>query len=335
MSDETIPIISFFSGAGGLDYGFRREGFQVILACDNFPAAVRSYNFNAKRRIAREADLATFTGEDINRLIEEQSSGLPPDGVVGGPPCQGFSRGNAQANRRDPRNLLPFRYAEILSALTERYKLKFFVFENVMGLLQPRHANRFRAICRAFCRAGFNVFHHHLDAQDFGVPQVRRRLFIVGLNKTLFPHVEFLFPAGHVKKRTVRDAIHGLPEPVFYERGLTAQDIAYHPNHWTMQPKSPKLATAESTDGRSFRRLDWDDVSPTIAYGNREIHVHPDGGRRLTVHEAMLLQGFPPTYRLTGNFSQQITQVSNAVPPPVARVLARAIRRALQKEGRS
>lgn len=329
MHDTTIPIVSFFSGAGGLDCGFRRESFQVILACDNFPAAVRSYNLNAKRRVARETDLSTLTADDVCRLIEEQSPDLAPEGVVGGPPCQGFSRGNAQANPRDPRNLLPFRYAEILADVNKKYRLKFFVFENVMGLLYQRHANRFRSICQAFRRAGFNLFHQDLDAQDFGVPQLRRRLFIVGLNKELFPDKTFIFPAGRVKKRTVRDAINGLPEPAFFTRGLKSSEIGYHPNHWTMQPRSPKFSSEETTDGRSFRRLKWDEVSPTVAYGNREIHVHPAGGRRLTVHEAMLLQGFPATYRLTGNFSEQITQVSNAVPPPVAQVLARAVRRAL------
>ena len=127
----------------------------------------------------------------------------------------------------------------------------------------------------------------------------------------------------------MRDAIAGLPEPVFFARGMTAKDIPFHPNHWTMMPRSPKLTTQVPTDGRSFRRLLWDEESPTVAYGNREIHVHPDGGRRLSVHEAMLLQGFPPQYRLWGNFSQQITQVSNAVPPPVAKALARGIQKTI------
>lgn len=335
MPDQAIPILSFFSGAGGLDYGFSRERFKVLLACDNFPAAVASYNFNAKRKIARRIDLSAIAATDLCKTIDEVSPDCPPQGIVGGPPCQGFSRANVQKDHKDPRNLLPFRYAEILGALNKRYALKFFVFENVMGLLTAKHAARFQSIRAAFRKAGFNIFHHDLDAQDFGVPQLRRRLFLVGLNKKLFADCDFIFPSGHVQKRTVRDAIEGLPAPAFFERGLKSTDIAYHPNHWTMMPKSEKFTTSAATDGRSFRRLEWDEVSPTVAYGNREIHVHPEGGRRLSVHEAMLLQGFPATYRLTGNFSQQITQVSNAVPPPVAQVLARAVRRALQSEGRS
>lgn len=325
MPSDALPILSLFCGAGGLDWGFRRAGFNVILACDNFPAAVSSYNRNSKKKVARDLDLSIATPEQLITLLKETSPGVKPAGVIGGPPCQGFSRGNASADPGDSRNLLPHRYAELLAALNEKYRLKFFVFENVMGLLNPRHIAKFHAIRRAFEQAGFNVFHSDLDAQDFGVPQLRRRLFIVGLHKKLFPDVRFDFPAGTAKKTTVRDTIEGLPKPVFFERGLSPQDIAYHPNHWTMMPKSPKLASGASTDGRSFRRLEWDEVSPTVAYGNREIHVHPDGGRRLSVHEAMLLQGFPARYRLAGNFSQQITQVSNAVPPPVAQALARRV----------
>ena len=332
MLNQQIPILSFFSGAGGLDLGFSKERFRVLLACDTFAAAIASYNLNAKRKIARQIDLSDVEPNDLCDVIDEISPNHPPEGIVGGPPCQGFSRGNVQANPKDPRNLLPYRYAEILGALNKRYALKFFVFENVMGLMTPKHANRFKSIRKAFRSAGFNLFYHDLDAQDFGVPQIRRRLFLIGLNKDAYPSIQFVFPSGHVRKVTVRDTIEGLPEPVYFKRGLTSTDISYHPNHWTMMPKSNKFFIQSSTDGRSFRRLVWDEVSPTVAYGNREIHIHPNGGRRLSVHEAMLLQGFPPTYRLTGNLSQQITQVSNAVPPPVAQVLARAVRRVLQKE---
>ncbi|MFT3880317.1 MAG: DNA cytosine methyltransferase [Gemmatales bacterium] len=329
MAQASIPILSFFCGAGGLDHGFSREQFRVVLACDNFEPAIHTYNYNAKRDTARLTDLNTIKAASLIRMIEGQSSDNTPQGVVGGPPCQGFSRGNAKADPNDPRNLLPFRYAEILSALNEKYKLKFFVFENVLGLTNATHSARFYAIWRAFEKAGFTIFDGQMDAQNFGVAQMRRRLFLVGLNSELFPDAAFIFPSDNGKRATIRDVIEGLPQPMFFKHGLKPSDIAYHPNHWTMQPRSKKLMRVASTDGRSFRKLQWDSVSPTVAYGNREIHVHPDGGRRLSVLEAMLLQGFPKRYRLSGNFSQQITQISNAVPPPVARALAKRIRRAI------
>jgi DNA (cytosine-5)-methyltransferase 1 len=105
-----------------------------------------------------------------------------------------------------------------------------------------------------------------------------------------------------------------------------------HPNHWTMQPKSTRFQNPEAHagNGRSFKRLKWDEASPTIAFGHREIHVHPNGRRRLSIFEALLLQGFPPSFVLEGNLSEQVEQVSNAVPPAMARSLANALKLALQ-----
>lgn len=325
MPSPKPSVVGLFCGAGGLDLGFRQAGFHVALACDSDKAAVASYNLNTRPKVGRLADLSTLKSEQLIDLIDEVSPNSSLAGVIGGPPCQGFSRGNAYGDPKDPRNKLPFRYASLLAALNNKFNLEFFVFENVMGLLNPRHEKRFKAIQRRFRDAGFRIFTQELNALSFGVPQRRRRLFIVGLNASLFPDVEFQFPRGRGAARSVRDAISGLPRATLFRRGMTSKDVKCHPNHWTMQPRSKRLAQKNSNDSRSFRRLEWDQESPTVAYGNREIHVHPEGGRRLTVLEAMLLQGFPHTYHLAGNFSEQVTQVSNAVPPPVARALARRI----------
>jgi DNA (cytosine-5)-methyltransferase 1 len=325
MPSPKPSIISLFCGAGGLDLGFRQAGFHVALACDSDESAVASSNLNTRPKVGRLADLSTLKSGKLVELIAEASPNSLPAGVIGGPPCQGFSRGNAYGDPSDPRNKLPFRYASLLAGLNRKFNLKFFVFENVLGLLNPRHEKRFKAIQRRFRDAGFRIFQQELNALHFGVAQRRRRLFIVGLNESLFPEAEFEFPSGRGAPRSVRDVISGLPRATLFRRGMTSNDVKCHPNHWTMQPKSKKLARKTSAESRSFRRLDWDQESPTVAYGNREIHVHPEGGRRLTVLEAMLLQGFPRTYTLAGNFSEQVTQVSNAVPPPVAKALARRI----------
>lgn len=332
MPQTDLPIISLFCGAGGLDLGFRQERYRVLLACDNHPAAVASYNVNTRPKVARLTDLSETTGDRLLDLVGKVAPGQLPIGIVGGPPCQGFSRGNVHTSPDDPRNALPFKYAEILASMNRKCRLSFFVFENVMGLLSERHKVRFQQISDAFRSAGFNIFTQALCANSFGVPQRRRRLFVVGLNSETMPNLVFTFPEGDRQRKTVRDAIADLPAPAYFTRGLDGKTIPYHPNHWTMQPKSRKFTSGDSTDGRSFRRLSWDEESPTVAYGNREIHLHPNGNRRLSVHEAMLLQGFPPKYRLQGNFSQQVTQVSNAVPPPVARFIARAIRRLLSQD---
>jgi len=325
---KSYEILSLFCGAGGLDTGFSRAGFRTIIAIDNCPDAIRTYNENSGGRVAHQADLSQLSPQTFIDLIP---AGSRPVGLIGGPPCQGFSRGNVCADPADPRNRLPFRYADLLAAANRRYGLHFFVFENVAGIAAPRHASRLAGIVSRFRRAGFRVYLGYLNAADFSVPQNRRRLFIVGLNSDLYGGVEFQFPAGTSTHRTVRDAIAGLPEPEFYRRGLTPETIPFHPNHWTMVPKSSKFAWGRVSDGRSFKRLEWDKVSPTVAYGNREVHVHPNGGRRLSVLEAMLLQGFPREYMLTGSLSSQITQVSNAVPPPVAEAIAVSLKSVLHR----
>jgi DNA (cytosine-5)-methyltransferase 1 len=154
----------------------------------------------------------------------------------------------------------------------------------------------------------------------------------VGLNRKRF-NAPFEFPAqlSDARVRTVRDAIWGLPEPVYFSRKGEQARSEIHPNHWTMLPVSQKFSRKTAvTNGRSFQSLSWDKPSRTVAYGNREIHIHPSGSRRLSIFEAMLLQGFPRDFEMTGNLSEQVTQVSNAVPPPVAKAVAAKLMSAIR-----
>lgn len=325
-----IPIVSLFCGAGGLDLGFEQMGFQPILALDNNLAAIESYNDNNGRGVvAKYCNIARMKVDRLVALIE-RSSPNRPRGIIGGPPCQGFSSGNVVARSADPRNRLPFAYARLIDQLNRLSPVDFFVFENVTGLLRPKHAQRWGEIKKRFEIAGFRLFEEEIDALHFGLAQARRRIFLVGINRALFPSVEFNFPTGRQDTiRTVFDVIHGLPEPTYFARGLAPGEIKHHPNHWTMNPRSSRFSVVQSSKGRSFRQLSWDRPSPTVAYGNREIHVHPSGHRRLSILEAMLLQGFPLSYVLRGTLSEQVTQVSNAVPPPVAEALAFSLKDAL------
>lgn len=316
-----------------MDLGFRRHGFEIVLAIDNDEAAVQTYNANQGPGIAQKRDLSRLSGHDVIDLIQQRSPGIRPRGVIGGPPCQSFSRSNVHGRPRDHRHQLPLHYAEILKVLNQKYHLDFFVFENVVGLKSKKHRGRFSKILQALEDAGFNVFEKELNASEFGVPQSRHRVFVVGINKDLYPQLKFKFPTGDRETvKTVRDAIAGLPRPVYFSRGLSRSDIPFHHNHWTMNPRSPKFKSGgkkTQKNGRSFRRLKWSEPSWTVAYGHREIHVHPNGGRRLSIFEAMRLQGFPDTYELLGNFTQQVTQVSDAVPPPLVAAIARSIKETL------
>lgn len=328
---EKPSILSLFAGAGGLDLGFRQAGFRTLLAIDSDQAAIKTYNLNAKSKTAVSFNLMKNPAEaPLGELLSPDAS--QSIGVVGGPPCQGFSRGNAFANQSDPRNRLPFRFAGVVEQLTEKRSLDFFVFENVPGIKSSRHSHRFKLLIARFQKAGFRVFEKEIECSTFGLPQIRRRLFLVGINHRFGELADFSFPEGNGRACTVRQAIGHLPAPVFREFGLKRKDIPYHPNHWTMPPVSKRFRLQSFNEGRSFRKLEWDQPSRTVAYGNREIHIHPSGKRRLTVLEAMLLQGFPETYVLLGNFCEQVNQVCNAVPPPVALAIAKAVRRHLYED---
>lgn len=320
-------IISFFCGAGGLDLGFRDAGFDSILAIDSSEAAVATINANSPSPIGAVFDVKDFSPDIVEQRLRD-IGGQAPIGIIGGPPCQGFSNGNVTSKRRDPRNELPTAFAKIVCRLAATYPIEFFVFENVTGLLRRQHRRRYNGILSTFRRAGFDVSTARLEASSFGVPQVRERLFIVGMRRAYAQG--FAFPTGGISEpRTVADVIRDLPNPVLFKRSLQAAEIPFHPNHWTMVPKSKRFKVGNFNRWRSFRKLEWGAPSPTVAYGNREIHIHPSGKRRLSVLEAMLLQGFPESYVLHGNFSEQVTQVSNAVPPPVALAVASAVRAAL------
>jgi DNA (cytosine-5)-methyltransferase 1 len=321
-------LISLFCGPGGLDQGFQEAGFITKLAYDSDPAAVATHRHNHPEADALVADLSII---DEEMIIEEWNKRSPhelPVGVIGGPPCQSFSIANAYQTDNDPRNFLTEHYARLIKNLNRVFQIDFFVFENVPGLLTLKHKDKFERFKMLFQDAGFNIFEGLLEAQYFGVPQKRKRIFIVGINKLTISKFQFCFPKGDTfRKNTVAEAIGALTEPTFFSR-LQAGGEG-HPNHWCMVPRSRKFTEGimgpGRYTGRSFRVLKWDEPSYTVAYGHNEVHVHPEGRRRLSVYEAMLLQGFPRDYVLKGSFTDQIRLVSEAVPPPVARSLARSL----------
>jgi DNA (cytosine-5)-methyltransferase 1 len=329
-----LPVISLFSGSGGLDLGFSNAGFTPILAIDANAAACRTYERNHSLARVLRRDLSDLPRKYVLDRLSELSSEIKPIGVVGGPPCQAFSQGNGHKRDDDPRALLSKNYAAILRELNAAFDLDFFVFENVLGLKHKRHDEQFKLFKRLFAAAGFRIFEAELNAHDFGVAQVRKRLFIVGLNRSKFPSVEFKFPSQNGKRRkNVRDLIEKLPQPVFFSRDASLAKIPFHPNHWCMVPRSDRFFDGSLKEGdlkgRPFRVLKWDAPSWTVAYGHREVHVHPTAKRRLSVYEAMLLQGFPSEYELCGTLSDQIRLVSDAVPPPLAEAIAKSIVKSL------
>lgn len=318
-------LISLFSGAGGLDLGFQQAGFEVAFASDNEPAAIESHRKNFPHTVAMAADIKDLTGSAISAALGTKLPAGSRIGIIGGPPCQGFSRANTRSIASDPRNLLPQVYLRVVEELQEIYDVEFVLFENVLGIKDKKHEESFQGILSRFEGLGLTSNVTTYKAELYGVPQRRRRVIISAFQS---PSAALSFRAieSHTSDTalTVRDAIGGFPEPTYFRPG-PSEPNEFHANHWTMVPRSRKFTDGTITSAtRSFRLLQWDRPSPTVAYGNREIHVHPSGHRRLSVFEAMQLQGFPADFVLTGTLSAQVQQVSNAVPPPLARALAAA-----------
>ncbi|WP_404713624.1 DNA cytosine methyltransferase [Sphingomonas sp. MMS24-J13] len=333
-------LLSLFCGAGGLDLGFEKAGFSVGLGFDRNSDSVLSYNENRTAgKVAHVGDVAALTLKQLDTVFKGRFS---PSGVIGGPPCQSFSQANVRQFDDDPRHNMPIAFASLLGKLNRRDPVDFFVMENVVGLTLKRHQKTLAKTLTMFRRAGFVVEQAILDAKDYRTPQTRQRLFLVGFNKKKFPDLRWTPPAkADGPTPTVRDTISWLPKPAFFERGLDCEAIDPHPNHWCMTPKSPKFGRAGALEegdftSRSFKTLAWDKPSIAVAYGHREVHIHPTGTRRLSVYEAMLLQGFPREFRLHGNLSSQIRQVSEAVPFPLALAVARSVSEhlAFAKSGR-
>jgi DNA (cytosine-5)-methyltransferase 1 len=324
-------IISLFSGAGGLDLGFQEAGYEVFFAIDIDKEAVETHKKAFPETCCEQADLVKL---GAGGLLEKVGKLMQPGeriGVIGGPPCQGFSRSNSNSRADDPRNKLPALYLEIVRALKATYKVEFIVFENVLGIKDKKHMHTFDGIMQTLQELGLHQSVDEYDAFEFGVPQHRHRVIIAGFASAAALHA--FRPLRQIEgKATVAEAIANFPEPSYCSRGGTRKN-SFHPNHWTMQPRSLRFTHPEQfkQDGRSFRRLAWDKPSPTVAYGHREVAVHPDGKRRLSIYEAMQLQGFPKDFVLYGSFSAQVQQISNAVPPPLAYSLAVAVSASLKQ----
>lgn len=295
-----MRIVSLFSGAGGLDLGFIQAGHNIVWANDLYDDAVETYRYNIGQHIVKE---------DITKI---NSTDIPDcDMVIGGFPCQGFSIANLKRHTGDSRNTL---YRELLRVITDK-KPKYFLAENVKGILSLDKGAVFSMILRDFFEAGYNVTYKVLNSADYGVPQKRERVIIVGIRKD-FPYL-FEFP-----KRThseteeentqrwvsVADALSVFPDPD------TPNNI---PNHTYSKYK------LNFNGYIGHRPLNPDKPAPTVtARGDNKggvvILPHPNGLRRMTCRELATIQSFPVDFVFRGNNSSIYRQIGNAVPVRMA-----------------
>ena len=344
-------VATFYCGAGGLDLGFERAGFDVVFANDIDPVAVQTHRELSHSRIAiagdvRKVDLKPATGADV---------------VIGGPPCQGFS-GAGKMNPHDARS----RHVWTFLSLVSRIKPKAFVMENVKNLYDnDRWAELREDLLGAARTLGYSTRLSLLNAADFGVPQDRNRMFFIGIRgNASVPEIEF---DPKVTMISVRQALGQLPRygSLGNDTFCTAKITA------AAKPVLRRSPYAGMLFNGAGRPLDLERPSTTLPAsmgGNRtpiiEQNLLDDGGaeswirgyhshlwsggeplafgpidaplRRLTVEEAGALQGFPSGVRLAGQTSAQFRQIGNSVPPPLAEAVARHLLGFIDKaDGRS
>lgn len=330
-------VAAFFAGAGGLDLGFDQAGFDVVYATDFDPHCVETLRVNAGRGLKSKPDVVLA---DIRKLSK---SDLPTniDFVIGGPPCQSFSasgrRAGGAAGTLDLRGTLFEAYCRVLTWLNP----KGFLFENVRGILATNGGRDWEKIREAFNQLGYETSYRVLDALDYGAPQQRERLFLVGHRKDrsyLFPEPTFgpdsISKAPHI---TSEESFLGLKntedlESLMLRDGKYAHLLPLVPPgsnylHFTAKRgyANPIFAYRSRFSDFLYKADPKSPVKTVIASPGKYTGPFHWDNRYFTVAEYKRLQGFPDNYVVTGKRSDAIKQIGNAVNPKIARILAESI----------
>lgn len=327
-----MKLLSLFSGAGGLDLGFERAGFEIIAANEYDKTIWETYEKNHKAKLIKK---------DIREILSDE---LPKsDGIIGGPPCQSWSEAGSLRGINDPRGKLFYEYIRILKDIQP----KFFLAENVKGMLSKRNTDAVRDIIKEFEEAGYNVFIKLLNAFDYGVAQDRERVFYVGFRKDLnISHFEFPYPIKEKERKFLKDTIWDLKDNALpgKEKNKTNADDCIVDNH-------EYLTGGYSTIFMSRNRVrQWEQPAFTVQASGRQCQLHPqaptmikvdkniykfvigkeDLYRRLSIRECARIQGFPDTFKFYyTSLEDGYKMVGNAVPVDLAYIIAKRIKETL------
>lgn len=343
-----FTAIDLFCGAGGFSVGLKRAGFDVRLAVDSWQIAVDSYQKNFKHPVLCR-DLSTMTGRELLRHAGARKGEI--DLLVGGPPCQGFSIQRIGPDH-DFRNSLVLEYARLLGEISPRL----FVMENVPGLMGKRGSALFQAFLDAVNEAGYESETHVVNAADYGAPQLRKRIVVLGRRRSEAD--AFLLPAAKCSPDayvTVADAIGDLPSPPPPEERkprdplhrqsrlseLNRERLRHIPPGGGMENLPIHLRVDCHKAGASkighryvYGRLAADRPAGTITARfdsfTRGRFAHPVEDRNITLREGARLQTFSDSFGFKGNNEDIACQIGNAVPPVLAEALARAAIKALR-----
>lgn len=300
-----MKIISLFSGAGGLDWGLHSAGHSIVYSNDNFIDATKTYNKNFRKDID--------TRDISNVHVDEIPSG---DLIVGGFPCQGFSVANWNRRADDPRNKM---YSHLLRVIKAKAP-PFVLCENVPGLLSLEKGEIFKNIVNEFKTMGYFVRHSIMLSADYGVPQMRKRVFIFCQKASIKKNLEFPPKATHRNPQaldnsklpawvTVGDCLKKYPEPngkktdyLNHEGSKYKLRFNGHLGHRTIDPRKPSPTVTARGDER----------------GGVVVLHHPKNHRRITVREMAAIQSFPDDFEFIGTKTSCYRQIANSVPPKLA-----------------
>lgn len=373
-----LKLIDLFSGAGGMSEGFEQAGFTALAANDFDFHSAATYRFNNPGVNFVECSIQDISAKQFMGAAGIEKGEL--DVIIGGPPCQAFSVYNHQRGMHDERSGLFREYIRVVEGI----KPKFVVLENVTGITSVANGTAVKEIYTSLGKLGYHVEHRILKAEEFGVPQERRRIFFIGSldrKSILWPEPEFQQPSETMQLWSlppfvnVWDAIGDLPEleilqgeedaeylgvPISefqkamrkgtcklfnhvapYLAPINIERIKHIPQggSWrdiptSLLPAGMKLAK-RSDHTKRYGRLKTDGLASTILT-KCDLHwgafIHPKQERCLTVREAARLQSFPDKIRFTGPRSEQFRQVGNAVPPLLAKAVAKCIRKMLSSK---
>ena len=351
-------VLDLFCGCGGLSKGFEMAGFNIIGGVDFNKEAIDTFNKNFENARGLFGDISNLTSDDIKNNFGNLNS---IDVIIGGPPCQGFSSANRNKVEDDPRNKLFFEFVKFVDLI----KPKAIVIENVRGIVTENKGYAKDRIYEIFTKRGYNVSHKVLDASDYGVPQKRLRNFFVITKNTTF---DFENIKKVKKKVTVKEAIGDLYDleningpilkvdvenssefskkmnnkekiiynhEVKYPAEIVQKRISYvkQGENWQVIPKELFENQRNNRHSSAYKRLDEGNVSVTIDTGNSHSnYFHPLYNRIPTVREAARIQSFPDAFIFTGSRTAQYRQVGNAVPPLLAKAIAKELKEVLNNE---
>ncbi len=327
---KKFKILSLFAGAGGLDLGFEKAGFEIVYANEYDKSIWETYEKN---------HTTPLDHRDIRKI---DSSELPDcDGIIGGPPCQSWSEAGSLKGINDSRGQLFYDFIRIL----KDKKPKFFVAENVSGMLSKRHQEAVDNFIKLFEEAGYEMHIQLLNANDYNVPQDRLRVFYVGFRKDL--KVDFKFPEPFSHKPTLKDTIYDLKDNAIptLEKNKTNGNKCKFPNHEYMTGSFSTIYMSRN------RVRSWDEPSFTIQAGGRHAPLHPQAPkmiqieknkrifepgkenlyRRLSVRECARIQTFPDDFIFYYNdVTTAYKMIGNAVPVNLAKAVAGEIKNSLE-----